>query len=221
MIHFCYKSVILNIIWYNTHMYEIELKAHVRNRQKTIELIEGFAIFCGTTQKSDTYFHLFSTEEKKESEKHLTCRLRHESHTGPDGKQEERNLFTYKSKELRTDSNGASYEVNEENETLLSEPEALRKFLFDCGFTEAYTKQKDVRAWTYQTDYGTANIELCNVVPLGDFLEIEIICENCNNEDKINDELKKILVKSGIDLNDIEKKYYSELLKEASGGKNV
>ena len=42
-----------------------------------------------------------------------------------------------------------------------------------------------------------------------------------NNEDKINDELKKILVKSGIDLNDIEKKYYSELLKEASGGKNV
>ena len=202
-------------------MYEIELKAHVRDRQKTITLIEGFATFCGTTQKSDTYFHLFSMEEKKESKDHVTCRLRHESHTGPDGKHKERNLFTYKSKELRTDSNGASYEVNEENETALENPEAFKKFILDLGFSKAYTKQKDVRAWTYQTDYGKANIELCNVVPLGDFLEIEIICENCNNEDKINDELKKILIKSGVDLGDIEKKYYSELLKEASGGKNV
>ncbi|MCR5612824.1 hypothetical protein [Treponema sp.] len=218
-------------------MYEIELKAHVYDRQKTISLVNNFATFLGTTIKDDTYFHLERNpnlesgaaqdptngpaDSLPRAPKHLTCRIRHEIHTNPDGTSDTRDLLTYKSKEVRSDSNGASYEVNEENETSLSEPEALKKLLLDSNWSIAYTKHKDVTEWTCATPYGDAHIELCNVPPLGDFLEIEIVKENCDNESSINEQLKQLILKAGLSLTDIEKKYYSELLKEASGGKNV
>ncbi|MBR5932763.1 MAG: class IV adenylate cyclase [Treponema sp.] len=186
-------------------MFEIELKAHVRDKTRTVELVNSFAEFKGTTVKNDDYFN----------NSKITCRIRSEIKTLPDKTQIKENLFTYKSKELRMDKNGSSYEVNEENETTISNPEALEKLLLDSAYTKVYSKHKDVIEWITDTPFGQAHIELCNVPPLGDFLEIEIVTENCNNDKEINAELKLLIQKAGIDLNDIEKKYYSELLREA------
>lgn len=193
-------------------MFEIELKAHVYDRDHTVSLINSFADYHGTTVKDDTYYHFTKPEDSR-----LTCRIRHELYTFPDNTTRCQDVLTYKSKERRTDSNGNSYEVNEENESVISDPEAVKKLLIDTGYNEAYTKHKDVMQWNCITDYGEAHIELCNVPPLGDFLEIEILTETCDNESAVRDELKKLIIRSGIPLENIEEKYYSELLKLAKG----
>lgn len=194
-------------------MYEIELKAHVPDRKKTTDLINSFAVYLGTTVKDDTYYHFQSPS----SDRHLTCRIRRETYTFPDSTTKTQDVLTYKSKEKRTDSNGSSYEVNEENESVVSDPDALVKLLTDTGYSQAYTKHKDVMQWTYKTAFGDAHLELCNVPPLGDFLEIEIVTESCKNEEGIRDELKSLIEKSGIPLSNIEERYYSELLRLAKG----
>lgn len=194
-------------------MYEIELKAHVTDRQNTIELINSFATFLGTTIKDDVYFHFTKTNLQE----HITCRIRHEEYTFADGTSKSQDLLTYKSKERRLDQNGATFEVNEENETVLSDSSAIIKLLTDTGYQQAYTKHKDVMQWTTTTKYGDAHLELCNVPPLGDFLEIEILTESNSNSSEINEELQKLIQKAGIPLSNIEKRYYSELLKLAKG----
>ncbi|MBQ0002125.1 MAG: hypothetical protein KBT21_01170 [Treponema sp.] len=201
-------------------MYEIELKAHVHDKNRTVSLINSFADYCGTTIKDDEYFH-FELNLKNENpiskiphEHHITCRLRHEEYTFPDNSTKTQDLLTYKKKERRTNADGTTYEVNEENETVLSEPEAVRKLLLDTGYTSAYTKHKDVMQWKTKTPYGEAHLELCGVQSLGDFLEIEVVAKNCDNENEIRKELENLIIKSGLTLSDIEKKYYSELLKE-------
>ncbi|MDD7699512.1 MAG: hypothetical protein PUJ61_09195, partial [Spirochaetia bacterium] len=137
--------------------------------------------------------------------------------TAPDGTKKTADLLTYKSKEMHTFSNGTACEVNQENETELSDSKTVEKLLLDTGFEPAYTKTKDVMQWETQTPFGKALLELCKVEKLGDFLEIEIIAENCYNEKAINEELKSLLLKSGLQTSDIENKYYCELLAEAAG----
>lgn len=206
-------------------MYEIELKAHVHDREKTISLINGFAEYCGTTIKDDEYHHFELSSDHKipagqipPETTHLTCRFRHEKYTYPDNTTKTQDLLTYKKKERRTNNDGTTYEVNEENETILSDASAVKKLLLDTGYVLAYTKHKDVMQWTTKTPYGEAHLELCDIQSLGDFLEIEVVSENCSNENEIRKELENLIVKSGLSLSDIEKKYYSELLKENNNG---
>ena len=107
-------------------MYEIELKACVKDRQKIIPLINSFAVFKGTLVKNDVYYHFKKSPEQKaislqnqNAEKpYITCRLRHEQITAPDGTKKTADLLTYKSKEMHTFSNGTACEVNQENEKL-------------------------------------------------------------------------------------------------------
>lgn len=203
-------------------MYEIELKAHVHDKKHTVDLINSFADYRGTTIKDDEYFHLELNSKNEIPQNqiplnnHITCRLRHEDYTFPDNSTKTQDLLTYKKKERRTNPDGTTYEVNEENETALSDVSALKKLLIDTGYTLAYTKHKDVMQWITKTQFGEAHLELCAVELLGDFLEIEVVSENCDNENEIRKELEALIVKSGLSLCDIEKKYYSELLKEIS-----
>ncbi len=203
----------MGISFYNINMYEIELKAHVPNRKVVIEKINSFATFLGTTIKDDTYFHF----QYNDSDKHLTCRIRHEVYTFPDGKTKIQDVLTYKTKKKKTDKNGSAYEVNEENESILSDSASVIKLLVDTGYTKSYSKHKDVMQWITSTEYGQAHLELCNIPQLGDFLEIEIVTETCTNEDGIRDRLKSLIEQSGIPLSNIEERYYSELLKLAKG----
>lgn len=61
-----------------------------------------------------------------------------------------------------------------------------------------------------------ATLELCNVPPLGYFLEIEILSPSKKDEDvkKVQQILFELLEKCGIEKSCIEEKYYSELLSQ-------
>ena len=110
------------------------------------------------------------------------------------------------------------YEVNEENESELSDEKAVEFLLRDSGFKISSTKEKYVSAWIYDTKYGQALLELCRIPPLGNFLEIEILCEPKKQDNSktagIRNELLNILEKSGISKEQIENRFYSDLLKE-------
>lgn len=192
-------------------MYEIELKAHIYDRDRTESLINGFADYIGSTNKEDTYYHRKNGIFKK----HTTCRIRHEEHVFKDGTVKVQDVFTHKEKQRKKDENGAVYEVNQENETILSDKSAMERFLLASGFKFAYTKIKNVKEWNFPSKYGTAHLELCTIPPLGDFLEVEIVTGTAGSEDKIQEQLKELIIKSGASLDDIEERYYSELLQLA------
>ena len=190
-------------------MYEIELKAHVTDREKTIAKLNAFATYCGMVQKSDTYY--------KNAAK-ISARIRTETEmlndadtSGQQGKQ--RVFLTYKRKELRLDANGAAIEVNDEKECELSDGTALESLLTDSGFAVSIKKEKTVMGWVC----GSAHLELCTVPPLGDFLEIEILssANDSATVEKCQSELKTLLHKAGIPNENIERRYYSDMLRKA------
>lgn len=200
-IRFITKKILHNYIIdiYNVIMFEIELKAHVNNRENTIILLNEFCTYLGHIKKSDTYYNL--------KEKNVTCRIRTQSST------ENKSFITYKNKSKITSSDNSTYEVNKEYESEISNPEAVEKLLLDSGFEISLTKSKDTLQWKKDTPYGEALIELCTVPPIGDFLELEILSQIDNNK-LIHDELKNLILKFGLQLTDIEPRYYSELLSE-------
>ena len=175
-------------------MYEIELKAHVLDRKSVIQNLEKFAAFSGAVEKDDTYY------SNTINGKSIKVRIRKKSV-----------IFTYKRKEI-LEKDGTSIEVNDEKELFLSDADAIEAFLFDTGFKTTLKKQKTVLSWHYDG----ANLELCNVARLGDFLEIEILSEN-NSEKTVSqsrEKLLKMLSKCGISEDKIENRYYSQMLGE-------
>lgn len=217
--------------WYSRNMYEVELKAHVAERNSVIANLNSFASFCGTIQKDDVYWeqnkkHRFSFGRKGQPVK---VRIRRETITdAASGKQvsdiesgmsqskcavsREDILFTYKQKEIRTGADGTAIEVNNEKECSLSSAEPVESFLADAGFSPALRKHKTVLDWKYDG----ALFELCTVPPLGDFLEIEIMSpsDEPHSVNLLRSKLEQFLLKTGIGTDQIEKKYYSELLAE-------
>ncbi len=194
-------------------MFEIELKAHVQNRQTVITQIERFAHFLGAVHKSDTYYQ--HGDGKK-------CRIRKEVPftapeltTPPDVKAAPSFYFTYKKKELRADEAGVATEVNDEKECTLSDCAPIESYLRDNGFSVALTKEKSVLGWQYER----VHIELCTVPPLGDFLELETFAEADDEATTENakQQLTAVLKKAGLREADIENRYYSELLRKAQG----
>ncbi len=197
-------------------MYEIELKAHVYDREKTISHLESLAEFDSKIIKNDTYYSL-KTQKLINNKDHVSIRIRKETIKNS-GTNKSETLITYKKKEIRTNEFGTSVEVNEENECTISDSSPLEKFLIDAGAVIQLRKEKITLRYTLQTDYGQANLELCTVPPLGDFLEIEILSDNNDNQtvEKIQNEIKKIIQKCAISLDCIEPKYYSEMLNRHS-----
>lgn len=196
-------------------MTEIELKAHVYEKEKLIETLKTFAIYEKTVFKDDTYYHLKTNEIQSNGKKYISVRIRKETQT-KENQTITKNYLTYKRKEIRTDASGLSTEVNDENETEISNTKSLEILLKDIGFVPALKKQKEVIDFFVQTKFGKASLELCNVLGLGDFLEIEILSEKNDSKTVANvqSELKKILKKCNIPEKDIENRYYSEMLAE-------
>lgn len=194
-------------------MYEIELKAHIYNREETIKILNTFANYVGFFQKHDSYYKL----QKQNSNDFISVRIRKEL-----SKQEqnisEKIYLTYKQKELKNTSDGTKIEVNNEKECELSNSETVISFLLDTGFCEYLSKSKTVEKFSYQTPSGTATIEICTIPPIGDFIEIEILNDSNNesNVDNIRKEILSILEKCNIPQSQIEEKFYSQLLKEAN-----
>ena len=212
-------------------MYEIELKAHVYNRDELIPKLNADARYLGTAEKNDTYWWLTAaapdgskkttrTAERtcpvekmpaeKNAENPLTVRIRTE-YTETAAKEKTcRHFVTYKEKRRGSKENPA-LEVNDEKEFAVSDRAEFERFLHKAGFEAVYEKHKKSMQW----EKGDALIELCTVEPLGDFLEMEILAETAdeNRVKKTRLALEKLLKKYGIPLEQIEPMYYSELLK--------
>lgn len=188
-------------------MKEIELKAHVYDKKQLLEKLKTFAQHEKTVLREDQYFRFYKTEKD-----HITARLRKETVSFPEKK--EFWLLTYKKKEVRTSGSGAATEINDEFETEVKDPVPVITLLKDTGFVPHITKRKEVIDFCVDTEFGKAEIEVCNIEKLGDFVEIEIIkdTEDENLISKIQDKLKELLVKSGLPLENIENRYYSDLL---------
>ena len=194
-------------------MYEIELKAHIYNREETIKILNTFANYVGFFQKHDSYYKL----QKQNSNDFISVRIRKEL------SKQEQNIseiiyLTYKQKELKNTSDGTKIEVNNEKECELSNSETVISILLDTGFYEYLSKTKTVEKFSYQTPFGISTIEICTIPPIGDFIEIEILNDSNNesNVDNIRKEILSILEKCNIPQSQIEEKFYSQLLKEAN-----
>lgn len=201
--------------------FEIELKAHVYNRDEVISILNSLddCKYEGHREKSDTYYKFpLSSNKSEDGKNHISARIRKERFTLADVDNTQY-LFTYKKKERIVDSNGTEIEVNDENEMAFSQsPDALEVFFKDLGGTVSLKKEKSVEGWIAKIDGEYAHIELCTVPPLGDFLEIEIIKDE--NDAQTVDRCKKIEEKiftlCKIPLNQIESRYYKDLLKAFS-----
>lgn len=186
-------------------MYEIELKARVRDKEALEERLNKTAIYRGYREKKDTYWKLCKTGG------FISCRIREETTETKDGKAS-KIFFTYKRKEIRSTDKGATIELNDEKECSVSGKEALEVFLQDTGFKIELCKTKEVSQW----EYGEALLELCLVEPLGYFLEIEILSPVNDPEtvEKKKKQLLEILETCGIPETEIENRYYRELILE-------
>lgn len=198
-------------------MFEIEIKARVKDRENVVKKLNEFAEYICSIIKEDVYYR-FPIENKGDP---VTFRIRKEKIT-ENGVESFQNLFTYKKKELRTlsaDSQDSgknnNIEVNVEREFSLSETEPLVQMALDLGARVHMEKEKYTECWHLETECGTANIELCNVPPLGDFLEIEIVAESDDDSfvRKIRHIEEDIMTKTGISLDDVEDLSYSEMLR--------
>lgn len=200
-------------------MFEIELKAHVHERQKVIDALNAFAAFSEKVERHDTYWHIPSAKAEKG---YISARIRREK-----VENKETVFLTYKRKELIESTDGKKTEVNDEKECTLSNAKAIEALFTDAGFLTAATKDKIVYDWTCTTPSGKATLELCTVPPLGDFLEIEILSPSNDEKttEKAQKELYNLLEKSGISVTAVENRYYTEMLKETAdkknGGQNV
>ena len=150
-------------------MYEIESKAHVLQRENVIQKLNSFATYGGKSEKKDIYYRI-PTEFSPES--YVSIRFRTEVFYSQD-KTEKITYFTYKKKSIQKDKNSSAIEVNEEHECTISDFSAIETFLKDIGGKISLIKEKITEHWTYILNNEEMHIELCNVPPLGDFLEIE------------------------------------------------
>ena len=181
--------------------------------------LNQIACFVQEVLRDDTYYGL--TKESR-----CKIRVRRETLlTG--GGEEKKTLLTYKRKEMRTLPDGSSSEVNDEKESEIQDADVLEAFLRDSGFLVTLKKQKDVKDWELSVkkedffkDAGIdqdliATFELCNVPPLGDFLEIEILSpvDTPRVVEALQKKLHELLALVGIGEDQIENRYYSELLR--------
>lgn len=191
-------------------MNEIEIKAHVYKKDELIKKLNSFAEFKQEVSRDDTYYE--SPLNPK-----IKIRVRKEKC----GKKT-RTILTYKRKEIKNASGNSSTELNEELETEILSSEPLEQFFFDAGLKVALKKHKEVMDWELELPASIegkkliATLELCNVPPLGHFLEIEILSPSKKDEyvKKVQQILFELLEKCGIEKSCIEDKYYSELLEQ-------
>ncbi len=192
-------------------MTEIELKAHVADRDALIAVLNRNAVYKRHVLRDDEYYGKSQTDKHK-------IRIRKESdECGTEY------LVTYKRKELKTDETGTTIEVNDEKECTVSSPEVLTAFLKDTGYDVQLKKHKDVMDWELVIPAGSllelelkATFELCAVLTLGDFLEIEILTpdDEVQTVEKVHSKLEELLEMTGIPKSAIEKRYYSEMLRD-------
>ena len=190
---------------------EIEIKAHVKEPAALKQLLHEKAEFGYSFEKSDTYYYMDAAVDYFPS----GIRLRKEARRFPDRNEKCETFLTFKRKELKS-----NIEVNKETEFIIQPSfmhpgkdetaEDFGNLLLAAGFQIKTRKQKN--GWAFHRD--RMKIELLEVIPLGWFLELEIVKEhdeeaNYQNEKQL---LLDFISEIGINAEDIETRFYSELL---------
>ncbi|MCL1927287.1 MAG: CYTH domain-containing protein [Treponema sp.] len=195
---------------------EIELKAHVGNSntcKKTLDVLAGE----GTAfSKDDSYWfapavlHYFSGPRVRQETKEKSTKT----------------LVTWKNKQKR-----GELEVNDEHELEVSNGKEFEKLLVLLGLEKQTVKHKQGWSW----HYNEITIELCEVSGsvkksfkknspakqgrvknLGWFLELEIIADDTSDTTIVlaRDRLLAVLEQAGVGNENIESRYYTEMLAE-------
>lgn len=183
-------------------MIEVERKAWLKDLAKTRENILKVASFKEKVQKDDIYFAPIMTE-RLNIYKDPIFRIRLEK-----GKQ----FLSYKKKSFLNKT-----EVNEEQETDISHINLafLRSFFQYLRFFPFIEKRKETELYIIENHQGFfVSIEINQVEKLGDFVEIEILVSKKDEVEKADQALTEIFEKIKIPDEDVEKKYYVDLLME-------
>jgi adenylate cyclase class 2 len=195
---------------------EIELKAHVSYPGIVKTRISALAGSPASIEKEDAYWRPQSGEAHGLPPSGV--RIRKEVHTGPGGDKKEQALVTYKAKELQ-----GGIEINEEWEFTVSDDTVFRDLLRRLGLVPGLWKYKKGWSWSYRG----ITVELCEVsgshsqgacpeeLDLGWFAELELLADNDRAETtaSAHTALLGLLEEIGIGADQIEERYYSEMLR--------
>ena len=173
-------------------MREIELKAHVRDLERTLSCFRSYLGEGKEVHKKDTYL-------RRPGEKIQSMRIR---------KFPERLEVTTKQ-----NSRKEGLEDNSEYEFSVPLEEYDKAILFfnALGHEYFFTKEKDGYEW----QDGDAHIELLEVNDLGWFLEIEVLLPFTSSDDdagRAREEILALFGKAGIENCDIEEKAYRDMI---------
>jgi adenylate cyclase class 2 len=195
---------------------EIEVKAHVDDPRAIKNSISLSASPPLSFEKNDCYWVPAGKLPGGISKSGV--RVRREKRRLPgEAKDEEKTLVTYKSKEVRD-----RIEINDELEFTVSDAHAFEEFLKRLGLKPGLRKHKQGWSWIFAENSvagnGNIHVELCEVTSLdrnlGWFAELEILTGNAGPETvtTARKRLLEVLDKLNIPRENIEERYYSELL---------
>ena len=181
-------------------MFEIEMKAHLRDREGVRKRLEALATFVGKGRKRDRYYAPAALSvEGIDWERNVSFRLR---------ETEDRQIVTCKRKRRE-----GGLEINDELEFTIDDPGAFDRFARCLGFLPLLTKEK--HSETYRK--GAFTIELNEVKGLVWFIEIECLCDDAGAAERIRGEILDLFKHLGIAGEDIEPRYYVEMLRARLG----
>ncbi|MDR2392671.1 MAG: class IV adenylate cyclase [Treponema sp.] len=189
---------------------EIELKAWVADPQGLRNTLNtDLSLVSRAFEKEDTYWHS-APGIHTGSFPPSGIRIRKETTTDAQGTPTRKVLVTYKTKEVRE-----GIEVNHEREFSISDGPLFEDLLRRFGFEPGIGKHK--QGWTW--DYEGITVELVRVSGLGWFVELEILEDEDLAEavTAARTRLLDLLHRLGIDKDNIESRYYTELLACSSG----
>jgi adenylate cyclase class 2 len=178
--------------------FEIELKAGVSDHAALKSAIDSQAVFSFSFEKEDIYWSNLD---------YFTVRVRNERDIDGNGEKSSATWVTYKIKERL---NGI--EVNREHEFGVSCGSAFEDFLKLLDFEVTLRKKKRGFSWKYED----ITVELADIERLGYFVELEILADNDNPDtiSRARARLLDFLRKIGVSEDNIEDRYYAELLRE-------
>lgn len=172
-------------------MFEVEAKVWIKNPKQWHELIqkvEKNAVFEKEVLKEDCYF-------ARKGEDQILFRLRIY-----DGKTYE---ICLKNKKIQ---NGV--EFNAEENFQIDNYEAFTTLTKRLGLEVVLQKKKQSRIYKQEK----MTLELNTVEGLGNFLEIECLCQNSKKRSVVRAKIMAIFLSYGFDIDDFEPRTYRELL---------
>ncbi|MDR2468302.1 MAG: CYTH domain-containing protein [Spirochaetaceae bacterium] len=195
-------------------VYEIELKAWATDHETLRQALLKHAQFECEYVKEDTYY--LPGPKAGGNVPASGVRLRRETVRYSDGDAATM-LLTYKSKERREE-----IEINSEHEYAITGDEnipVIEALFMLMGLERAYTKTK--RGFAFR--HGDITAELSLVEGLGWFIELEILRDNdaAATLEAARASLKTLLHTLGIAEENIETRYYSELLNTIRAAKTT